>query len=139
MYETLRVTLLKSLILWLYPRSLKQTPQDWFLLYAYFQFSFYEGWVQNQWGYKLLFCLLGLLRCLRKLCCYYSVASFCSSFYSTQGKTSGVNFCSFVTNLVKHAPNIQQNVFGNFHMTLIHGALHRIFTRPPFFQKSSKR
>ena len=29
--------------------------------------------------------------------CYYSVASFCSSFYSTWGETKVVNFCSFVT------------------------------------------
>ena len=28
---------------------------------------------------------------------YLSVASFCSSFYSTLGETKGVNFCNFVT------------------------------------------
>ena len=48
-------------------------------------------------GYKLLFCLLGLLSCLRTACYYYSLASFCSSFYSAWwGETKGVNFCSFV-------------------------------------------
>ena len=30
-------------------------------------------------------------------CCYYSVASFCSSFDSPWGETKGVDFCSFVT------------------------------------------
>ena len=45
--------------------------------------------------------------------------------------------------LIKHVPNIQPSVFNSFHMTLIHGELHRIFTRPPFctgtLQRSSKR
>ena len=34
--------------------------------------------------------------------------------------------------LIKHGPNIRPTVFNNFHMTLIHGELHRIFTRSPF-------
>ena len=38
-----------------------------------------------------------VISCLRTVCCYYSVASFCSSFYSTWGETKGVGFCSFVT------------------------------------------
>ena len=41
-------------------------------------------------GYKLLFCLFGVIF-------YLSVASFCSSFYSTFSYTKTVNFCSFVT------------------------------------------
>ena len=38
--------------------------------------------------------MLWLLSCLRTVCCYYSFASFCSSFYPTLGETKGVNFCN---------------------------------------------
>ena len=92
--------------------------------------EFYEGWVQNQWGHKLLFCLLELSSCLRTVCCYYAVASFCSSFYSTYGRLK--EWISAVY-LIKHATNIHPSVFNTFHMTLIHGESHKIFARPPFF------
>ena len=43
------------------------------------------------------FFFFGLLSCLRTVCCYNLVASFCSSFYSAWGETKGVDFCSLET------------------------------------------
>ena len=37
----------------------------------------------------------------------------------------------FWRNLIKHALNLHPSVFNSFHMTLIHGESHRIFTSPP--------
>ena len=88
---------------------------------------FHEGWVQNQ----LSICLLGLLNCLRRVCCYYSVASFCSSFYSTLVETKGVNFCRFVRKVnqawTKYSANCIQQFPCDPHTWRV-----RIFTRSPF-------
>ena len=61
-----------------------------------------------KWGHKLLFCLYGLLSCLRTVCCYYAVASLCSSFYSAWGKKTKEWISAIY--LIKHAPNIQPNI-----------------------------
>ena len=50
----------------------------------------------------------------------------------------GVHFCSFVTTSNQACSNVHTNIFTNFHMTLIHGESHRIFTSPPSLLHSLK-
>ena len=50
----------------------------------------------------------------------------------------GVHFCSFVTTSNQPCSNFHTNIFTSFHMTLIHGESHGIFTSPPSLLHSLK-
>ena len=77
------------------PDLLNRLPKTEFYFTSIFNSLFMKVEFRAKWGHKLLFCLYGLLSCLRTVCCYYAVASLCSSFYSAWGKkTKGVDICN---------------------------------------------